>query len=541
VPSGSKLAAAGALVGVVVAVAVAVVATSAGPSRGASRASPSQGVATVQRRDLIATDTEPGTISYADPRTVWGRLAGTITWLPAIGQVIKPGQTLYEVNGAPVVLLDGATPAYRTLSAADTPGPDILELNRDLVGMGFDPSHQIQVSDTWQAATTEAVDRWQGSLGETETGTIALGQVVFLPGPRRVTALDTTVGATGGGGSGAASATAASGAASATAASGTASATAASGGASAGTAVSGAQTAGATGQAPRPELVSLRSTVPTATASAPITATAGSAPRPSPRRAARPSGRAPGRSVTSSGSGGPSPSELKALTALLQAELRELASARASSSAAAARAPASGSGSRSTASSSGSGGSTTGASSSTGGGGSSSQAIMQTSSTQLVVTVDLDAAKQSEAVVGEPVTVELPNDATVDGRIAAVSPVAQSSSSSGAAGATGGTGSNGSASSGATIPVTITLAHELQGTGLDQAAVSVNFEQQQATNVLSVPVTALLATQGGGYAVQQAQPPHRLIPVTPGLFAAGYVQISGPGIYPGLTVTDSQG
>jgi hypothetical protein len=77
--------------------------------------------------------------------------------------------------------------------------------------------------------------------------------------------------------------------------------------------------------------------------------------------------------------------------------------------------------------------------------------------------------------------------------------------------------------------------------GLDQAAVSVNFEQQVEKNVLSVPVTALLATAGGGYAVQEAGTPHRLLAVTPGLFAAGDVQISGADIYPGLQVTDSQG
>ena len=68
-----------------------------------------------------------------------------------------------------------------------------------------------------------------------------------------------------------------------------------------------------------------------------------------------------------------------------------------------------------------------------------------------------------------------------------------------------------------------------------------NFVEQKETNVLSVPVTALLATGGGNYAVQEAAAPHRLIPVTTGLFAAGDVQISGPGIYPGLQVTDSQG
>ncbi len=70
---------------------------------------------------------------------------------------------------------------------------------------------------------------------------------------------------------------------------------------------------------------------------------------------------------------------------------------------------------------------------------------------------------------------------------------------------------------------------------------SANFAQAKANHVLCVPVTALLATAGGGYAVQEAAAPHKLIPVTTGLFAAGYVQISGAGIDPGLQVTDSQG
>jgi hypothetical protein len=164
---------------------------------------------------------------------------------------------------------------------------------------------------------------------------------------------------------------------------------------------------------------------------------------------------------------------------------------------------------------------------------------MQTTSSQLIVSVNLDATKQSEAVVGEPVTVQLPDGSTVDGKITHVSPVAQSSSGSGGSGS-GGSGGSGSTPS-ATIPVTITLTSHQHVSGLDQAAVSVNFEQQKATNVLSVPVTALLATAGGGYAVQEAAQPHSLIPVTPGLFAAGYVQISGAGVYDGLQVTDSQG
>jgi hypothetical protein len=173
--------------------------------------------------------------------------------------------------------------------------------------------------------------------------------------------------------------------------------------------------------------------------------------------------------------------------------------------------------------------------------------VLETSSTRLVATVDLDATKQSEAKVGEPVTVEMPGGNTVAGKVTAVSPIAQSSSNSdngngNGNGNGGGSGNgNGNGSSGATIPVTIALGGRTSAAGLDQAAVSVSFAQAEAKGVLSVPVTALLAVAGGNYAVQEAASPHTLIPVTTGLFAAGYVQISGQGIYPGLAVTDSQG
>ncbi|MBV8430940.1 MAG: hypothetical protein JO244_07260 [Solirubrobacterales bacterium] len=148
--------------------------------------------------------------------------------------------------------------------------------------------------------------------------------------------------------------------------------------------------------------------------------------------------------------------------------------------------------------------------------------------------------------MGEKVSVEMPAGNVVDGRVSAVSSVAQTSSGSGngnggSSGNGSGNGNNGGGSSSPTIPVTIALGGHLRGAGLDQAAVSVNFAQAEANNVLSVPVTALLASAGGGYAVQAAAAPHRLIPVSTGLFAAGYVEISGPGIYSGLEVTDSQG
>jgi hypothetical protein len=142
-------------------------------------------------------------------------------------------------------------------------------------------------------------------------------------------------------------------------------------------------------------------------------------------------------------------------------------------------------------------------------------------------------------VVGEKVGVQTPAGATVPGVITQVSSVAQSSGSGSGSGS-GSAGGNGGAAS-AAVPVTIELSGHSVGARLDQASVSVHFVSARATGVLSVPVTALLATSGTTYAVQTATAPHRLVPVTLGLFAAGYVQISGPGIYPGLRVTDSQG
>ena len=195
-----RIGAALALVAVVVVVIVVVTAGSSSPNNAAASASTATGAATVQRRDLVETDTESGTLSYDAPQTVYNRLSGTITWLPNVGRVIHAGGTLFKVDGEPVILMNGTTPAYRDLSAADSAGEDILQLNRNLVDLGFNPDG-IVIDDTWQAATTDAVELFQGSLGEPETGILTLGQIVFLPGDQLISTVDGTVGSTGGGGS----------------------------------------------------------------------------------------------------------------------------------------------------------------------------------------------------------------------------------------------------------------------------------------------------------------------------------------------------
>ena len=52
------------------------------------------------------------------------------------------------------------------------------------------------------------------------------------------------------------------------------------------------------------------------------------------------------------------------------------------------------------------------------------------------------------------------------------------------------------------IPVTVVLDKEKAGAGLQDVPVAVQFTQVKAKNVVQVPVSALLAQPGGGFAVE---------------------------------------
>ncbi|MDX6471054.1 MAG: hypothetical protein QOF75_2857, partial [Gaiellaceae bacterium] len=75
---------------------------------------------------------------------------------------------------------------------------------------------------------------------------------------------------------------------------------------------------------------------------------------------------------------------------------------------------------------------------------------------------------------------------------------------------------------------------------LDQAPVSVSIVTDSVRNALVVPVNALLALAGGGYAIEKidADGSHRLVPVELGLFddSNGLVQVTGNGITAGMRI-----
>jgi HlyD family secretion protein/Putative peptidoglycan binding domain len=246
------------------------------------------------------------------------------------------------VSNTPVVMLYGVVPAYRDVSTDSSAGPDIQQLNAALVALGYASAEDVDpTSSEFDWDTAEAVMSLQDALGVDDTGTLALGSVVFVPGPLRVTAV---------------------------------------------------------------------------------------------------------------------PKPLGALVA-------------------------------------------------------AGDTVLETSSTTPVVTVEVDAARQTEIRMGDTVTITMPDNTTTPGVVASVGSVATTAES----GET-------------TITVVITLNDPTVAGTLDEAPVLVVVTTATVENAVVVPVTALLAMAGGGYAVEvdDGSGIRRIVPVTLGLFddSLGLVQVT---------------
>ena len=348
----------------------------------AGRAGSGSHVATapVVRTDLTNTVQVSGALGFAGSYTVANQMPGTAyTALPPPGQVVRRGHRLYEVDGSPVILLYGRRPEWRDLFLGVTPGPDVSQLDANLIALGYATPAALTVSDTFTAATSFAVQRWQAALGVTVTGVVPAGQVAYAPGPLRVTSLDVTLGT-----------------------------------------------------------------------------------------AAQPGA-----------------------------------------------------------------------------------AVLAATSARPVVSAALPVGQEYLVHRGDPVSVTLPDGTrTVPGVITAISRVASTGSPGGAGQpspgpsapgdpGSAGSGSGGPASdgSGDTVNVTVQLAHPRAAAGLEQAPVTVNIVSARATGVLAVPISALVALAGGGYAVQLITGgTAHLTGVHTGLFSSSLVQVAGSGLRAGLRV-----
>jgi hypothetical protein len=124
--------------------------------------------------------------------TVYGQ-SSTYTELPAVGQIVKRDQTLYEISGDPIVVLYGPVAPWRAFMPGMSAGKDVAELNANLRTLGYGAGLR---GDAFTSATGSAIDAFQAAHGLSRTGELLLGSVVFSTGPMRVTSVTPTVGAT---------------------------------------------------------------------------------------------------------------------------------------------------------------------------------------------------------------------------------------------------------------------------------------------------------------------------------------------------------
>lgn len=151
--------------------------------------------------------------------------------------------------------------------------------------------------------------------------------------------------------------------------------------------------------------------------------------------------------------------------------------------------------------------------------------ILGVSSGQTVVRAAVSLDDQRLARRGAKVTVALPDGSSSRGTVTRVGAPTEQPQGSGGEKAV-------------VLPTTIGLRRQRGAARFLHAAVSVRFVSAEHDDVLSVPVEALVAIDDKTFGVEvpTTNGASRRIPVRTGLFTAGRVQISGPGVRPGLDV-----
>jgi len=128
---------------------------------------------------------------------------------------------------------------------------------------------------------------------------------------------------------------------------------------------------------------------------------------------------------------------------------------------------------------------------------------VQRTATEKVVTASAPAGSVEWAEIGARVEVTLPDQRTVAATVRAVGRTPDDAGN-----------------------VDLRLALRNPARGPRAGAVTISYVAQQRKDVLAVPVTALVALAEGGYGVQLADG-GAFVPVTPGLYAEGEVEVTG--------------
>jgi peptidoglycan hydrolase-like protein with peptidoglycan-binding domain len=174
--------AAGVVVVGLVCAAVAVAVTRSDGDAGHDGVQAELSTVTVGQQDLVLYDETTATLGFTESETVASPVDGTVTGVVDTGATIDAGTVVATVDGEPVVALIGDVPGWRDLDEDSSDGVDVRQLETNLVALGYDPDGAIEVDETFDDATTAAVERWEVSLGIDDDGEVAERQVVFVQG-----------------------------------------------------------------------------------------------------------------------------------------------------------------------------------------------------------------------------------------------------------------------------------------------------------------------------------------------------------------------
>ncbi len=362
--------------------------------------------------------------------------SGTITWLPEAGTTLEQGEVVAKVNETPVILLYGDLPAYRTLQYGSE-GADVAQLEADLVALGYDPDGTVTVDEEFDWYTQQMVLDWQDAVGLDDDGRVDTSDIVIVSGPVTVGTLSASVGDTAQGGALIAQARGDSG---------------------------GSEGA----DVEQLEAALARLGFSPGTADGIFTTETQAAVF-----AWQESVGAETDGVMNLGEIVFRPEPIRVSENLL----------------------------------------TVGDTVSGGAG------VLGASSDEVLVTVDLPASEQELLAEGDRVTVVLPDGTEAGGTVTSVASVATRNTQS----------------MEVTFQVLVALDDVNVAAGLDQAPVDVNVVTQSRAGVMAVPVTALLALAEGGYAVEvdNGDGTTRLVAVDPGLYADNLVEVDSTGIQVG--------
>lgn len=121
----------------------------------------------VERRTLASEVVVRGTVRYGAPQLVslpasgLKRNAGIVTTAAEKGRELSEGSVAMTLSGRPVIVLQGAQPAYRDMGPGAT-GEDVRQLEAALARLGFSPG---AVDGVYDRGTETAVAAWYRRAG----------------------------------------------------------------------------------------------------------------------------------------------------------------------------------------------------------------------------------------------------------------------------------------------------------------------------------------------------------------------------------------